>query len=331
MNERNLSDLVGAWLCREAELRLLASGQVAAQAAIGRAAAPAGGGRVAVVPIVGVLSKSPAWFSGGLSYGEIRQRVNQAAAAPEVSSILLWIDSPGGNSAGCDEAATDIAAAARQKPVYAFCDDLCASGAYYLGSQANKIYANRSALVGSIGVYSVLIDSSKLHERVGLTVHCIKAGEFKAAGGIPGLAIGSEAIKERQRIVDSIYERFINVVSTGRKISRKKAAELADGRVHPAAEAVKLGLIDGVSSFEAIYSQLQSGQAGALPAAVNKPKGPKMEAIDQWNEAVQVKIDRGLSKSAAIREVVREQPELHAAYLAAYNEKHGEAVQGRRR
>jgi hypothetical protein len=71
MNERSLSDLAGAWLCREAELRLLASGQVATQAVISRSnSAHAGTGRVAVVPIAGVLSKSPAWWSSGMSYGE---------------------------------------------------------------------------------------------------------------------------------------------------------------------------------------------------------------------------------------------------------------------
>lgn len=336
MNDRNLADLAGAWVCREAELRLLASGHMAAQEVSGRTVAPpSNNGRVAVVPIVGVLSKSPAWWSSGMAYGEISQRVRMAAASPDVGSILLYVDSPGGTVAGCDDVAADIAAAAQQKSVIAFASDQCNSGAYYLASQATKIYANRSALVGSIGVYTVIVDTSKMAERAGLTVHVIKAGDFKA-GAIPGVAISADALKEQQRLIDGMYDRFVGVVASGRKISRKRAGELADGRVHTAADAVKLGLIDGVSSLNVVFAQLQTGQLpGTSPAAAgNQVKGkPKMDAKAEFDEAVATYMERNpnKSKAEAARDVLVADPELRERYVAEHNEQFQTAVQGRRR
>src|SRR5262245_28558134 len=97
---RHLSDLAGAWLMREAELRIIAGGQVASLTPPAKGLAPQERGSMVVVPIYGVLSKSTEWWSSGMTYGDIRQRIRRAAVNPDVSSILLHIDSPGGNSAG---------------------------------------------------------------------------------------------------------------------------------------------------------------------------------------------------------------------------------------
>ena len=103
-----------------------------------------------------------------------------------------------------------------------------------------------------------------------------------------------------------------------------RVAELADGRTHIAADAARLGLIDGVATLDSVFTQFSSGR-GVLSPAI-QTKGPKMDAIQEWETAVRAKLDSSprMTRSDAIRAVVREQPELQAAYLAAWNERYNQ-------
>jgi len=229
---------------------------------------------VAVIEIVGVMQKYHtlfSWLFGGASSLEIAATVRSAAADPNIGCIVLYIDSPGGSVAGTQDLAEAIFEARQVKPVIAYISDIGASAAYWVASQASEIYANATATVGSIGTYAAIADYSKLFESAGIKVHVIKAGEHKAAG-VVGTEITEDQLAEWQRVVNSINSQFIQGVARGRKLPPDRVRGLADGRVHVGAEAQRLGLIDGITSFSNVLGQVA---AKFLPAQAS----PKVETV----------------------------------------------------
>lgn len=207
-------------------------------------------GGVAQIRISGPMMKYYSSMSSNASTVFARRQVRQASNDPDVAGIILVIDSPGGTVAGTMDLAQEVAKAAERKPVHAFIEDLTASAAFWVASQASKVFANNAtALVGSIGTYAVLYDYSKQAEQLGVAVHVIRAGEFKGAG-VPGTEVTQEQIENVQRIVNAANAEFLNGVANGRGLSMEEVQKIADGRVHPAAEAVEFGLVDAVQSYE---------------------------------------------------------------------------------
>lgn len=213
--------------------------------------------QVAVLSITGSLMKQASSMSGGTSTAMVRKAINSLAADPEVGAIVLRIDSPGGTVAGTEELANAIAAANKKKPVYAFIEDLGASAAYWLASQAREISANATALVGSIGTYGVVQDVSAAAAMQGVKVHVVRAGEHKGTG-VPGTPITNEQLNVMQERVDALNSHFLAGVASGRGMAMERVASLADGRVHIASEAQRLGLIDQVSSLDATIARAQA-------------------------------------------------------------------------
>src|SRR5215467_6271108 len=122
----------------------------------------------------------------------IRARLEAAAANPDVSAIVLDVDSPGGTVAGTPETAAAVRRAAEVKPVVAVANSLAASAAYWIASQASSLVVGPSADVGSIGVISAHIDRSKMLEDMGLRVTVVSAGRYKAEGN-PFAPLSDEA------------------------------------------------------------------------------------------------------------------------------------------
>jgi len=222
---------------------------------------------IAIVTLHGTLMKHTSSMSAGTSTVLARRQIRAAGANDNVKGLLLHIDSPGGTAAGTQDLAHDIAELAARKPVYAYCEDLTASAAYWAASQATKVFANESALVGSIGTYGVVHDLSKLAENEGIKVHVIRAGDFKGMGE-PGTEVTDEQLAELQRIVNEMNDFFIRGVSKGRGMTASQVRKLADGRVHTAGPAQGLGLIDKVQSLDATFAQLVKD--------TRKVKGTKM-------------------------------------------------------
>lgn len=212
-------------------------------------------GGIALVELSGSLQKQASSFSGGTSTVAVRRQLRAAMNDEAVAGILLHIDSPGGTVAGTDDLARDVAAAARQMPVYAYIEDLGASAAYYVASQATKVFANAAGLVGSIGVFTVVHDLSQLAENQGIKVHVVKFGSFKGTG-VPGTTVTDEQLAEMQKLVNGYGEDFVATIAAGRNLPRAVAESLADGRLHKGQAAVDLKLIDAVQSIDETLSQL---------------------------------------------------------------------------
>ncbi len=211
---------------------------------------------VAMIRIRGSMMKFVSSLTNGTSSVLTRRALRQAARDPDVAGILLVIDSPGGTVSGTMDLATDVRDTAKQKPTFAFVDDLTASASYWVASQATKIYANApTALVGAIGTYMVLEDHSKRAEQLGIKVHVIKAGEHKGVG-VPGTAVTDDQVAHMQSIVNSANDQFLFGVRSGRRMGTRQLNTVADGRIFAAKEAASMGLIDGVRSLDEVVLEL---------------------------------------------------------------------------
>jgi len=214
---------------------------------------------IAKITIRGVMDKLPSLFLllfGGTATAMVTQAVKKAAKDEEVKTILLVIDSPGGSVDGLAELADALYAARGEKRVIAQVDGMTASAGYYAASQANQIFAHRMDMVGSIGTIMMLYDFSKMFEKDGIEAVPIDTGEFKHAGW-DGTEITREQRADFQRIVDAYFADFLAMIERGRTVPNLK--EIADGRIFVGQEALDLGLIDGIQTYEETYGRIRAG------------------------------------------------------------------------
>lgn len=216
---------------------------------------------VAIVVVDGVLTRRPEFFQAyfdGVSTELLAAKIEELAADRSVDSILLRIDSPGGEASGMPEVAAAIADAAKAKQIVSVADRLCASGAYYLASQTSKIYAGGAdARVGSIGTLLVAYDWSERFATEGIKPIVIATGQYKGMGA-PGTEFTDAHLQYLQGLVDETQTLFASAVQSGRKLSAEQVAEVADGRVFTPAQAKAAGLIDGTKSFGDVLAELKS-------------------------------------------------------------------------
>ena len=211
---------------------------------------------IAVVRIQGTMTKRGSSLSDAGSTVALRQSIRQAARDPDVSGILLAIDSPGGTVAGTADLGREVVKARESKPVFAFIEDLAASAAYWIASQADRVYANdKTALVGSIGTFVGLYDYSGAAAKEGIRPVVIKAGKYKGAG-FAGTEITDEQKAVWQEIVDSTQAEFTSAIAAGRRLSKPAAENLVQGRVWMATDAVDLKLIDGIQTYQDTVAEL---------------------------------------------------------------------------
>lgn len=225
---------------------------------------------IAVVSIDGPMQKGMSKF-GGTSTVATRRAIRTAANDNAVNAIMIRVDSPGGNVAGNSDLADDVNAAAAKKPIHAYVEDSCCSAAYWVASQASRITSNATAMVGSIGTYCCVEDSSGAAEKAGIKMHVVSSGEYKGLG-TPGTPVTDAALGEVKSMVDQLNDHFLQGVKRGRKMGIEQVRKLADGRVHIAEKAQELGLIDGIQSFDRAMSDLRQAVKDLQPKAESRSR-----------------------------------------------------------
>lgn len=241
---------------------------------------------VAVVPVIGEVTKYGSSLWGGPSTLHLRERLRGLVNDSSVRAIVLHIDSPGGTVAGVDDLARDIRKHKASKPIVAYIEDLGASAAYWIAASCSEVYASPSAYVGSIGVYSVLVDSSRAADAAGLTFHVVKSGQFKGVEE-DGIPLTEDALAEHQRVINSVNNTFINAVAEGRGIALTDVMGWNTGQVWRADEAKSMGLIDDVLDADSVFASLVNGSGfnRAISAtggtAVIKAEDAPMEAAPE--------------------------------------------------
>lgn len=210
------------------------------------------GGMASVVPVEGVLCRYASMINDssmprGTSSEAVTRSLAAADADPLSKGIVLEIDSPGGTVAGIEEMC--LAVTRCKKPVIAHVAYMACSAAYWLASQANAIVAAETALVGNIGVYTVLDDTSAQAAMDGVKVHVVKAGRYKAIG-VDGAVVTEEQLAAVQDEINGVYASFVSAVARGRKMPEGAIEKVADGRAHGGKDAVALRLADRVGTLE---------------------------------------------------------------------------------
>lgn len=215
---------------------------------------------LALVNISGPLVTRNSPFNslfGRVSYDEIRNAVFTAMEAPGIDGIVLNMDTPGGSASGISELSdflTDVDKSV--KPIYTYTGTMMASGGYWLGSIGREIFASKLATVGSIGVVTVHASIEKMLKDNGVEVNVLRAGEFKALGS-PFEKLDEKARAQIESQMNTIYGVFLSTVADQRGTSvpvlKEKAAE---GRVFVGADAVSVGLVDHITSFDSAMAQI---------------------------------------------------------------------------
>ncbi len=220
---------------------------------------------VALLPIDGVLSKRMNMFadiSGGTSTQLLERDLNQALMDPAVSSVILQIDSPGGAVDGTEAVARAVFnARSGSKPVVAWVDGTAASAAYWIGSAADAMFTGAETdVVGSIGVAMQHVDRSKSDQSAGITRTDIYSGKYKriASDNAP---LSDEGRAYLQSQADYFYSLFVDAVSAHRGVTVEHVVtNMADGRIFIGQQAIDAGLVDGVSTLDALIADLGSGK-----------------------------------------------------------------------
>jgi signal peptide peptidase SppA len=221
-------------------------------------------GRIGILPLQGPMfpkANMMTELSGATSLAQWQQDFRALIADDTIDAVLLDVDSPGGMSDQVDETASEIFAARQIKPVWSIANTAANSAAYFLASQADKMFATPSGQLGSIGTFTVHTDDSKQQEMKGLRNTVIKAGRFKAISEEP---LTADSRDHLQNYVDSVNELFITAVARGRGVSTDEAAsKFGEGGIVSPRHALDTGMIDGIGSFDAVLSELGGSIEGS--------------------------------------------------------------------
>lgn len=212
-------------------------------------------GAVAVLPLQGVIMYRAglmAETSGAVSLESWMRALRAAVADPDIASIILDIDSPGGSVEGLTEAAAEIRAAREQKPITAIANTTAASAAYWLATQATELVVTPSGWVGSVGVYSAHEDWSAYWESEGVKTTLISAGKFKVEAN-EYEPLSDEAKAHMQAMVDDYYGMFVADVAKGRNVPASAVRSgFGEGRMLLAKEAKAEGMVDRIDTYDGV-------------------------------------------------------------------------------
>jgi len=229
------------------------------------------GEKLAVIDLKGVITSSD----------EVVRQLKKYRDNRGVKGILLHIDSPGGGVVASQEMYEQVRKVRDGgKPVVVAMGSLAASGGFYVACGASRVVANRGTLTGSIGVISEFLQVKEALDKLGIDIRTIKAGRLKDAGS-PTKKMTEDDQKYFQALMDEVHGQFIDVVARERKLSREKVRALADGRVYTGEQAVALGLVDTLGTFDDAIA-IAAGIAGIT----GEPAIIKERRRQAWYESV---------------------------------------------
>lgn len=209
--------------------------------------------KVVRIKLSGVITRelTCSIFNGGIDTASAvgaRNRIRAAKNDNAVKAIILEINSPGGEVTMSDlvwNELKEFKASATNRMVFAHLMDMACSGGYYVAAAADYIYALPTTVTGSIGVIIPAYNASELAEKIGVKPVSIASSGNKDLLN-PLAPTNPEHIAIVKKTIDSAYERFVDLVADGRKLSKNRVREIADGRIFSAQDALDNKLIDGI-------------------------------------------------------------------------------------
>lgn len=205
---------------------------------------------ISVLRLEGVIGKVSS-FKSGLTMSSLNQQIEKAFAFDRLEAVCLIINSPGGSPVQSDLIANRIMQLSQEKniPVYSFVEDVAASGGYWLACAGDKIYANLSSVIGSIGVVSSGFGFQNAMEKLGVERRIFTEGKSKSVLD-PFRPVQANDITILQKIQKNIHAHFIDAVKKQRAGKLTQDDEvLFNGEFWPGQIAADYGLIDGIDDF----------------------------------------------------------------------------------
>jgi len=214
-------------------------------------------GVVAVVKLHGVITPiAPPLSRSVINLAAVEPALTRAFDTERVIAVALSINSPGGAATQSALVGDRIRGLAEEKrvPVLAFCEDVAASGGYWLACAADEVFAHPTSIIGSIGVVSRSFGVSELLDRIGVERRLYTAGEHKARLD-PFLPARDEDVQWLAGMQSQLHHQFVAWVRERRGARLDESGELFDGEVWIGQKAVDLGLVDGLGTLREIVGQ----------------------------------------------------------------------------
>jgi protease IV len=201
------------------------------------------GDKIGVVDLDGVI----------LSPSETVDQLRKLADDDSIKAIIIHVNSPGGGVAASEEIYREVKRIRDEKKKYivSSIQTVGASGAYYVSSATNKIYADSGSVVGSIGVIAEWVNYGDLMRWAKLKPELLKVGKFKDTGD-PTRELTPEERQYMQGLIDNMYGQFVQAVADGRHAKVEDIKPIADGRVWTGEQALGMHLIDQIGDFQAV-------------------------------------------------------------------------------
>ena len=204
-----------------------------------------GGDRIGVVDLDGII----------LSPQPVVDELKKFGDDSSIKAIILHVNSPGGGVAASEEIYREVkrVRSEKKKKIVVSIETVGASGAYYVSSAADKIYADEGSIVGSIGVIAEWVNYGDLMKWAKLKSIVLKTGEFKDTGN-PARELTPAEQAYMQSLIDNMFGQFIKAVSEGRGLKYDDVKSIANGKVWTGQEALPMKLIDGIGDFQSVVA-----------------------------------------------------------------------------
>jgi protease-4 len=199
------------------------------------------GDRIGVVDLDGVI----------LSPQPVVGQLKKFADDSSIKAIIIHVNSPGGGVAASEEIYREVKRIheEKKKKIVVSIETVGASGAYYVASASDKIYADNGSIVGSIGVIAQWVNYGDLLKWAKLKDVVLKTGEFKDTGN-PSRDLTPNEQAYMQSLIDNMFHQFVQAVADGRGMKFEDVKSIANGKVWTGEQAASMKLIDGVGDFE---------------------------------------------------------------------------------
>ena len=269
----------------------------------GEAGSPTAKGRIAVVYAEGDIVDGNGQIGevGGRKFSRELRRLRQDE---KVKAVVLRVNSPGGSASAAEEIQREVRLTMKSKPVVVSMGPLAASGGYWISAYSHHIYAEPATITGSIGVFGMFPEIQKLSNNLGVTWDYVKTGRNAGLLTLSRPKTPAE-IEIFQGTVDWVYGEFVAKVAEGRKLDKAAVEAIAQGRVWSGAEALKLGLVDGLGGLnDAIADAARRAGLGTNYRLVEYPR--KREFAEIISELLQNVVPEKADGAAILTRVSQE-------------------------
>jgi protease IV len=198
-----------------------------------------------------------------------------------IKAIIIHVNSPGGGVAASEELyrAVKRVRDEKKKRIVASIETVGASGAYYVSSATNKIYADKGSIVGSIGVIAQYVNYSELMRWAKLKDVTMKAGEFKDTGS-PTRDMTPAEQAYLQSLIDNMHAQFIQAVADGRRAKTEDIRAVANGKVWTGEQALSMKMIDQVADFQTAVDDTAKAVGIRGEPVLVRPEKDRKSALD---------------------------------------------------